>query len=113
MIDGFLEVRPGGGIANEKPLILNLDIIVENNIGRGIHIGDKSVLVDCDRGKAHCIERGGRDVPDPGAPATEAISIRLRVKEARMRSSSARSSQISEFMSKTVILKCSITVNII
>ena len=44
---------------------------------------------------------------------TEAMSIRRRVKEARMRSSSARRSQISEFMSKTVILKCSITVNII
>ena len=112
LIDGFFEKRPSVGIANEQPPVLDLDIMVENGVGRGVHIGDKSVLVDCDRGKAHCIERGGRDVPDPGAPATEAISIRLRVKEARMRSSSARRSQISEFMSKTVILKCSITVNI-
>ena len=59
-IDDFLELRPGGGVANEQPPILNLDIIVEHNIGRGIRIGDKSVLVERDRGQPHRIERGDR-----------------------------------------------------
>ena len=60
LIDGVFEERPGARIANEQPLILDLDIVVENGVGRGVHIGDKSVLVDCDRGQPHRIERGGR-----------------------------------------------------
>ena len=104
MIDGFFEKRPRVGIANEQPPVLDLDIMVENGVGRGVHIGDKSVLVDCDRGQAHRIERGGRGSARSGAPATEAISIKRRVKEARMRSSSARRWQTSEFMSKIAIL---------
>ena len=60
LIDGFFEERPRVGIANEQPPVLDLDIMVENGVGRGVHIGDKSVLVDCDRGQAHRIERGGR-----------------------------------------------------
>ena len=59
LIDGFFEKRPRVGIANEQPPVVDLDIMVENGIGRGVHIGDKSVLVDCDRGQAHRIERGG------------------------------------------------------
>jgi hypothetical protein len=34
LIDGFFEVRPGVGIANEQPPLLNLDIGIENAIGR-------------------------------------------------------------------------------
>ena len=60
LIDGFFEKRPRVGIANEQPPVLDLDIMVENDVGRGVHIGDKPVLVDCDRGQAHRIERGGR-----------------------------------------------------
>src|SRR6202023_2646330 len=41
---------------------------------------------------------------DPRASAAAAISIRLQVKEARIRSSSARRLQTSEFMSKKFIL---------
>jgi len=60
LIDGFFEKRPRVGIANEQPPVLDLDIMVENGVGGGVHIGDKPVLVDCDRGQAHRIERGGR-----------------------------------------------------
>ena len=60
LIDGFFEKRPRVGIANEQPPVLDLDIMVENGVGRGVHIGDKPVLIDCDRGQAHRIERGGR-----------------------------------------------------
>jgi hypothetical protein len=35
---------PGVWIANEKPPILNLDIIVENGVGRGVYFGDKTVF---------------------------------------------------------------------
>ena len=59
LIDGVFEERPGVGIANEQPPVLNVDIIVENDFGRGVHVGDKSVLVVCDRGQPHRIERGG------------------------------------------------------
>jgi len=91
-------------IANEQPPVLDLDIMVENGVGRGIHIGDKSVLVDCDRGRRIALSAAVGEVLDPRTPATEAISIRRRVKEARMRSSSARRLQTSESMSKIVIL---------
>ena len=60
MIDGVFEERPGVGIANEKPSILNIDVLVENGLGRGIRVGDKSVLVDCDRGQPHRIKCSGR-----------------------------------------------------
>ena len=60
LIDGFFEKRPRVGIANEQPPVLDLDIMVKNGVGGGVHIDDKSVLVDCDRGQAHRIERGGR-----------------------------------------------------
>ena len=52
LIDGVFEKRPGVRIANEKPSILNIDVLVENGIGRGIRVDDKSVLVDCYRGQA-------------------------------------------------------------
>jgi len=59
LIDGFFEKRPRVGIANEQPPVLDLDIMVENGVSRGVHIGDKSVLIKGDRGQAHRIERGG------------------------------------------------------
>ena len=60
LIDGVFEERPGVRIANEKPSILNIDVLVENGVGRGVHFGDKSVLVECYRGQPHRIERGDR-----------------------------------------------------
>jgi len=104
LIDGFFEKRPRVGIANEQPPVLDLDIMVENDVGGGVHIDDKPVLVDCDRGRRIVLSAAVGEVLDPGAPATEAISIRRRVKEARMHSSSARKWLTSEFMSKIAIL---------
>ena len=43
LIDGVFEERPGVRIANEKPSILNIDVLVENGLGRGVHVGDESV----------------------------------------------------------------------
>jgi len=42
LIDGFFEKRPRVGIANEQPPVLDLDVMVENGVGRGVHIDDKS-----------------------------------------------------------------------
>src|ERR1700680_3340714 len=36
----------------------NLDVVVENGLGGGVHLVNKSVLVEGDRGQAHRIERG-------------------------------------------------------
>ncbi|MGA3343064.1 MAG: hypothetical protein ABSD11_21360 [Methylocella sp.] len=36
MIDGVFEERPGVRIANEKPSILNIDVLVENGLSRGV-----------------------------------------------------------------------------
>jgi hypothetical protein len=47
------------GIANKKPPVLDLDVIGENGLGRGIHVGDKSTPVQCNRRHAHRSERGG------------------------------------------------------
>ena len=60
LIDGFFQEGPGCGVADEKTPVLDLDIVVENGLGRGVHLGDKTVLVEGDRGQAHRIERGGR-----------------------------------------------------
>ena len=60
LIDGVFEERPGVRIANEKPSILNIDVLVENGLGRGIRVGDKSVMVECDRGQPHRIKCSGR-----------------------------------------------------
>ena len=59
MIDNFFQDGPGRGVANEKTPILDPEIIVENGFGRGVHLGDKSVLVEGDRGEPHRIERRG------------------------------------------------------
>ena len=59
LIDGVFQEGPGFGVANEKTPVLDLDIVVENGLGRGVHLGDKTVLVEGDRGQAHRIERGG------------------------------------------------------
>ena len=60
LIDGVLEERPGVNIPNEEPPVLDLDIIVENDFGRGVHINHKSMPVDRNSGQVHRIERGGR-----------------------------------------------------
>jgi hypothetical protein len=36
---------------NEKPPVLNLDIMVENGVGRGVHVGDKTVPVSAIAGR--------------------------------------------------------------
>jgi len=59
LIDGFFEKRPRVGIANEQPPVLDLDIMVENGVGRGVHIDDKAVLIKRHSWEAHRIERGG------------------------------------------------------
>ena len=51
LIDGFLQDRPGIRIVNEKPPVLNLDIMVENGVGRGVHVGDKTVPVSAIAGR--------------------------------------------------------------
>jgi hypothetical protein len=60
LIDGFFEKRPRVGIANEQPPVVDLDIMVENGVGRAVHVHDKSVLIKRHSGKAHRIERSGR-----------------------------------------------------
>ena len=60
LIDGFLEKGARVRIANEQPPVLDPDIIVENNFGRGVRVNDKSVPVESDRGQAHRVECGGR-----------------------------------------------------
>ena len=57
LIDDFLQEGPGCGVANEKTPVLDLDVVVENGLGGGVHLVNKSVLVEGDRGQAHCIER--------------------------------------------------------
>jgi len=110
LIDGVFEERPGVRIANEQPPILNIDVLVENGVGRGVHVGDKSVLVECDRGQPHRIERGDRRCgcfvrTTDGGDLDQALC-----EEARMRSSSARRLQTSESISKIVIPSQQITV---
>ena len=102
-IDGVFQEGPGRGVANEKTPVLDLDVVVENGFGRGVHVGDKSVLVESDRGQAQRIERRGWRGADPSAPATAAISIRRRMKEARIRFSATRRLQTSEFTSNKFI----------
>ena len=58
MIDDFFQEGSGCGVANEKTPVLDLDVVVENGLGGGVHLVNKSVLVEGDRGQAHCIERG-------------------------------------------------------
>jgi len=59
LIDGFFEKRPRVGIANEQPLVLDLDIMVENGVGRGVHIDDKTVLIKRHSREAHRIKCSG------------------------------------------------------
>ncbi len=59
LIDGVFQERLGCGVANEKTPVLDPKIIVENGLGRGVHLGDKPVLIEGDRGQAHRIERRG------------------------------------------------------
>src|ERR1700737_2223250 len=55
-------------------------------------------------GRRIALSAAGGEETDPCAPATAAISIKRRVKEERIRSSSARRLQTSEFMSQKFIL---------
>src|SRR3977135_3015281 len=59
LIDDFLQEGPGCGVANEKTPVLDLDVVVENGLGGGVHLVNKSVLGEGERGQAHCIERRG------------------------------------------------------
>src|ERR1019366_3039230 len=77
-IDGFLEERPSVGIANKKPPVLDLDVIGENGLGRGIHVGDKSTPVQCNRRHAHRSERGGGGRSSAGGDLDQAPGERSK-----------------------------------
>ena len=47
-------------VANEQPPVLDFDIVVENRLRRAVHVDNKSVPVEGDRGEPHRVERGGR-----------------------------------------------------
>ena len=82
---------------DEKPLALDLDIVVENHGRRSVHVDDKSASIERNRRQAHRIEQVGRGCDGPRALVTAAISSKRRVKEVRIRSSSASNWQASEF----------------
>ena len=52
--------RAGFKVANEKPLALDLDIVVENHGRRSVHVDDKSAPIERNRRQAHRIEQAGR-----------------------------------------------------
>jgi hypothetical protein len=58
LIDAFFEEYPGVGIANNELPVLDLDIIVEKGVGRGVYTSNKSTPVQCDCGQPHRIEGG-------------------------------------------------------
>ena len=58
LIYGFFQENPRFGVADEKTPVLDLDIVVENGLGRRVYVGNKPRLVECDRGQAHRVESG-------------------------------------------------------
>jgi hypothetical protein len=42
LIDGFLEELTRVGVANEKPSVHDLDIAIENGVGRNVQVDNKS-----------------------------------------------------------------------
>ena len=57
--DAF-RIAAGFKVANEKPFVLDLDIVVENDVRRSVHVDDKPASIECDRRQVHRIEQAGR-----------------------------------------------------
>ena len=59
-IQRCFQKRAGFKVASEKPLALDLDIVVENHGRRSVHVDDKSASIKRNRRQAHRIEQAGR-----------------------------------------------------
>ncbi|HUB63636.1 MAG TPA: hypothetical protein VL996_04195 [Methylocella sp.] len=58
-IQRSLQTPAGLKVANEKTLILNHNIIIENRTRRDVHVNDQSVLIKGNRRQPHYIQRVG------------------------------------------------------
>jgi len=85
--------------ANEQPPILNIDVLVENGVGRGVHVGDKSVLSSAIAG-ARISSAIGDAAVSVSHHRRPAISIKRCVKDSENALFLTRRLQTSESISK-------------